>query len=136
MMNWLGAIGVCLVALMVFLFGVALVTTPSNAATACPPSFASGTASWYSWESCSTAACLTASGEPYDPMAMTAAMPSRSMLGKRVRVIRGDRSVTVRINDTGSFAKYGRAIDLSLRAADALGMVQDGIAEVCWAEVP
>lgn len=39
------------------------------------------------------------------------------------------RSVIVRINDRGPFAK-GRVIDLTLAAAQALGMVSKGIANV------
>jgi rare lipoprotein A len=47
-----------------------------------------------------------------------------------VDVARPDgRHVTVRINDRGPHVR-GRIIDLSRRAAVALGMVREGVAEV------
>lgn len=73
----------------------------------------------------------TASGEVFDQRALTAAMPSRKHLGERYRVTYKGRSVIVRITDTGDFAKYGRIIDLSKGAAERLGMVRDGVANVC-----
>ena len=39
------------------------------------------------------------------------------------------RQVQVRINDRGPFV-HGRKIDLSLRAAQALGIVDEGVARV------
>src|SRR6185369_14482370 len=61
----------------------------------------------------------TASGEKFNPSAMTAA--HRTMpFGTRVRVTRNGRSIVVRINDRGPFVK-GRAIDLSSGAALAIG---------------
>ena len=64
----------------------------------------------------------TASGERFNPGAMTAAHRTLPF-GTRVRVTnsRNGRSVTVRINDRGPHAK-GRAIDLSHGAARAIGM--------------
>ena len=64
----------------------------------------------------------TASGEKFNPHAMTAAHRSLRF-GTRVRVtnIANGRSVIVRINDRGPFVK-GRSIDLSLGAARAIGM--------------
>ena len=52
-------------------------------------------------------------------------------LGTHVRVANLDngRAVVVRINDRGPFAK-DRIIDLSKAAAEALGMVADGVANV------
>lgn len=72
----------------------------------------------------------TASGEIYDPTAMTAAH-RRLAFGTRVRVTRLDTeaSVVVRINDRGPF-KAGRIIDLSREAARRLDMIRDGIAPV------
>lgn len=64
----------------------------------------------------------TASGETMNPGAMTAAhrtLPFGSVV--RVTNIATGRSVTVRINDRGPY-KAGRCIDLSHRAARALGM--------------
>ena len=64
----------------------------------------------------------TASGERFNPGAMTAAHRS-FRFGTRVRVTnsRNGRSVIVRINDRGPFVK-GVAIDLSSGAARAIGM--------------
>ena len=77
----------------------------------------------------------TASGERYDPKAMTAAHRTLPF-GTRVRVERIGRngretgsSVEVRINDRGPFVK-GRIIDLSDAAARRLGLTRDGIAQV------
>ena len=86
-----------------------------------------GTASWYGRE---FAGKPTASGEPFDPSALTAAHPSLPF-GTKVRVIdvATDRSVVVVINDRGPFAE-NRIIDLSRAAADALGFVDAGTTEV------
>ena len=64
----------------------------------------------------------TASGETFNPNALTAAHRTLPF-GTRVRVTnsRNGRSVIVRINDRGPFVK-GRAIDLSSAAARAIGM--------------
>ena len=64
----------------------------------------------------------TASGERFNPSAMTAAHRTLRF-GTRVRVTnpRNGRSVVVRINDRGPFVK-GRSIDLSSGAARAIGM--------------
>ena len=64
----------------------------------------------------------TASGEKFNPSAMTAAHRTLPF-GTRVRVTnsRNGRSIIVRINDRGPFVK-GRAIDLSSGAARAIGM--------------
>ena len=72
----------------------------------------------------------TASGEPYEPTKLTAAHRTLPF-GALVRVTRtsNGRSVEVRINDRGPHTR-GRIVDLSRRAADALGLVRDGVAEV------
>jgi peptidoglycan lytic transglycosylase len=64
----------------------------------------------------------TASGEPMNPSAMTAAHRTKPV-GSHVTVTLPStgRSVTVRINDRGPFVK-GRCIDLSTGAVRALGM--------------
>ncbi len=72
----------------------------------------------------------TASGETYSGDDLTAAhrwLP----FGTRVRVtnVRNGRSVEVVINDRGPF-RAGRVIDVSRRAAEALGLVRDGVAPV------
>ncbi|WP_342594173.1 septal ring lytic transglycosylase RlpA family protein [Salinicola lusitanus] len=73
---------------------------------------------------------LTASGEPYDSQAMTAAHKTLPF-GTRVKVTALDsgESTVVRINDRGPFVD-GRIIDLSRKAAEQLGMIQDGAADV------
>lgn len=83
-----------------------------------------GRASWYALTS------RTASGEWCDPNAMTAAHPSLPF-GTRVRVenLNNGRSVVVRINDRGPFVA-GRIIDLTRAAADRLGFLTRGIADV------
>jgi rare lipoprotein A len=72
----------------------------------------------------------TASGERYDPSLLTAAH-RRLPFGTLVEVRRRDgrRSVIVRINDRGPWVT-GRVIDLSRRAAEALGIVHAGKAMV------
>jgi len=72
----------------------------------------------------------TASGELYDKNKMTAAHKSLPF-GTMVRVTRLDnkRSVQVRVNDRGPFIK-GRIIELSRRAAEQIGLIQDGVANV------
>ena len=72
----------------------------------------------------------TASGEPYDMYAMTAAhtiLPIPSYV--RVTNLANGRSVVVRINDRGPFHS-GRIIDLSYAAAYRLGYVATGSANV------
>lgn len=73
----------------------------------------------------------TASGEKYDPSALTAAHRTLPF-GTRVRVTRehGGRSVVVRINDRGPFGKSRRIIDLSRRAAEELDMIRAGVVPV------
>lgn len=86
-----------------------------------------GTASYYAD---SLAGRPTASGEPYDPAELTAAHRTLPF-GTVVEVSRDDgRSVVVRINDRGPFGKKKRIIDLSRRAAEALGMVRAGVVPV------
>lgn len=72
----------------------------------------------------------TASGEPYDKDAMTAAHRTLAF-GTMVRVTRVDdgRAVVVRVNDRGPFVE-GRIIDLSRKAAEQLGMIADGVVRV------
>ncbi len=72
----------------------------------------------------------TASGEHFDQHALTAAHRSLPF-GSRVQVtnLRNDKSVVVRINDRGPYAK-GRIIDLSHQAAKRLDMLRDGVVPV------
>ena len=73
----------------------------------------------------------TASGEPYDPDALTAA--SRTLpIGSSVMVTNPatGRSVKVRINDRGGPGVHGRGLDLSKHAAEEIGMTKKGVARV------
>lgn len=72
----------------------------------------------------------TASGTAYDKAGCTAAHPQLPF-GTWVRVVNleNNRSVMVKINDRGPFVK-GRVIDLSRRAAEGLGIVDVGVADV------
>jgi rare lipoprotein A len=72
----------------------------------------------------------TASGEKFDTHDLTAAHPTLPF-GTRLRVtnVATGRSVTVRVNDRGPYVP-GRVVDVSHSAADALGMVESGIAKV------
>jgi rare lipoprotein A len=72
----------------------------------------------------------TASGARYSDKALTAAHRTLE-LGTRVRVtnLENSRSVIVTVNDRGPYA-HGRIIDLSRRAARALGFVHEGLARV------
>ncbi|MFW6413017.1 MAG: septal ring lytic transglycosylase RlpA family protein, partial [Oceanicaulis sp.] len=73
---------------------------------------------------------LTASGEIFDAAAMSAAHPSLPLPSlARVTCLESGRSVLVRVNDRGPFVE-DRIIDLSQAAAEALGMLDNGIAEV------
>lgn len=73
----------------------------------------------------------TASGAPYDPLALTAAhrtLPFGSMV--RVTDAASGETVEVEINDRGPFIE-GRIIDLSGAAAKAIGLIERGVGEVC-----
>jgi rare lipoprotein A len=72
----------------------------------------------------------TASGERFDNSDLTAAHRSLPF-GSRVRVTNpaNGRSVVVRVNDRGPFTR-GRLIDVSRAAAEELGMVARGHADV------
>src|SRR5450830_1982480 len=72
----------------------------------------------------------TASGEPFNQNALTAAH-RQLPFGTRVKVtnLNNDKSCVVRINDRGPHTR-GRLIDLSREAAAQLGMLQGGTAHV------
>ncbi len=144
MLRWLGLLGILLI-----FFGCApkappppLFPTPRPKATQRPyringktyyplPSAQGyvevGYASWYGPKFHGRP---TASGEPYNMYAFTAAHKLLP-LGTYVLVtnLENGRRVVVRINDRGPFVK-DRIIDLSYAAAKALGMVQKGVARV------
>ncbi len=72
----------------------------------------------------------TASGEPYDERAMTAAHRTLPF-GTRIKVtsLASGRTVTLRVNDRGPFVE-GRIVDVSRQAADRLDMVTAGVVKV------
>ncbi|MFT4734808.1 MAG: rare lipoprotein A [Algoriphagus sp.] len=73
---------------------------------------------------------LTANGEIMDKYAMTCAskdLPFNTML--EVRYPKKDTKVILRVNDRGPFIP-GRIIDVSRGAAEALGMVNDGVVDI------
>jgi rare lipoprotein A len=75
----------------------------------------------------------TASGEAFNPSALTAAHRSLP-IGSKVRVTnqKNDRSVVVRINDRGPFVP-GRCLDLSSAAMHAVGGLASGVIPVRYA---
>ena len=82
-----------------------------------------GVASWYGKKFHGR---MTSSQEPYDMYAMTAAHKSLPLpTYARVRNLRNNRSIIVRVNDRGPFVD-NRLIDLSYAAAVKLDMVRDG----------
>jgi len=86
-----------------------------------------GIASWYGEQ---FHAKETANGEVFDLNAMTAAhrtLPMPSIV--QVTNLENGRSVELRVNDRGPFAR-GRIIDVSRRAAQLLGFEQNGTAKV------
>ncbi|MGF6310153.1 rare lipoprotein A [Bradyrhizobium sp. i1.8.4] len=72
----------------------------------------------------------TASGEKFDGRELTAAHPTLPF-GTRLRVtdVKTGRSVTVRVNDRGPYVP-GRIVDVSYSAAQSLGMIGKGVANV------
>ncbi len=86
-----------------------------------------GTASWYGTK---FHAVRTSSGEPYNMYAMTGAhrtLPLPTYV--RVRNLKNNRQIIVKINDRGPFAS-NRIIDLSYVAARKLDVVRYGTANV------
>lgn len=72
----------------------------------------------------------TSGGEPYDMYAMTAAHRTLPIpMWVEVTSLENGRRVVVEINDRGPFVD-DRIIDLSFRAAEYLGMVEEGTARV------
>jgi len=73
----------------------------------------------------------TASGEPYDPSALTAAHRTLPF-GTTVEVtnLQNQRRVVVRVNDRGPWGRRDRILDLSRRAAEDLDMIRSGVVPV------
>ena len=77
-----------------------------------------------SWYGPGLEGALTASGEPFDPYDYTAASPYLPF-GTRLYVCY-QGCVTVRVNDRGPYV-YGRELDLSQAAAEAIGLSYVGV---------
>jgi rare lipoprotein A len=88
------------------------------------PTTSHGIASFY------TEGTQTASGEKFNTHELTAAHPTLPF-GTRLRVtnVATGKSVTVRVNDRGPYVA-GRIVDVSQSAAESLGMVGKGVANV------
>jgi rare lipoprotein A len=110
--------------LSIFGAAVAAATTFSMPMTLSAEPVSRGQASFYSYDQ------KTASGERFNPNAMTAAHRTLPF-GTKVKVtdVKSRKSVVVRINDRGPFIK-GRIIDVSRAAAQQLGMVGRGVAQI------
>lgn len=87
-----------------------------------------GSASWYGP---GFHGRTTANGEKFNQNAMTAAH-KRLPFGAKIRVTNqiNGKSLTLRVNDRGPFAK-GRILDASAAAAKKLGFKRRGHAPVC-----
>jgi len=95
--------------------------------TSKPASTSKGKASYYAR---SLAGRKTASGERYDPDAMTAAHRTLP-LGTQLKITnpKNDKSVVVTVNDRGPVPR-DRVVDVSSAAAKELGMTKSGTAHV------
>ena len=102
--------------------GLSVSSASAQTAAAAAP-FELGMASFFAAE---MAGRRTANGETCDPATLTAAHRTLPF-GTRLRVTNpaNGKSVVVRINDRGPFAR-GRVIDLSKAAAAEIGLVQRG----------
>jgi rare lipoprotein A len=86
-----------------------------------------GIASWYGPDFHGR---QTANGEIFDMHSITAAHPTMPIPSyARVTNLENGRSIIVRVNDRGPYAR-GRIIDLSIGAANALNFYGDGLARV------
>ncbi len=88
---------------------------------------AEGIASWYGPDFHGR---LTANGEVFDMHGISAAHPTLPIPSyARVTNLDNGRSIIVRVNDRGPYAR-NRLIDVSIGAANALGFYGDGLAHV------
>jgi rare lipoprotein A len=88
---------------------------------------AEGVASWYGPDFHGR---LTANGEVFDMHGISAAHPTMPIPSyARVTNLDNGRSIIVRVNDRGPYAR-NRIIDVSIGAAEALGFYDDGLAHV------
>jgi rare lipoprotein A len=98
-----------------------------NAVSSTPGTIISGKASYYGLEFDGR---KTSNGEIFDMNKFTAAHRSLKF-GTVLKVtnVKNNKSVVVRINDRGPF-NYERILDLSQGAAEKIGMIKDGVADV------
>lgn len=75
-------------------------------------------------------ACIMANGEKLEDTMYIAACDNRWKLGTKLKLSHGDKSVIVSCADRGNFAKYGRMLDLSKAAFEALAPLSRGVIEV------
>lgn len=106
---------------------LALIAAPLILAATGDKHLGTGEASYYGRE---FKGSRTASGEKFDPEALTAAHRTVAF-GSRVRVtnLSNNKNVIVRINDRGPW-KTRRIIDVSHAAARQIGMHRSGVAKV------
>jgi rare lipoprotein A len=92
-----------------------------------PGSIFTGKASYYGTEFDGR---KTSNGEIYNINKLTAAHRSLKF-GTVLKVtnVKNNKSVVVRVNDRGPF-NYQRILDLSQGAAEKIGMIKDGVADV------
>jgi rare lipoprotein A len=127
--NTLGATVVALCASAVCAqTGAAAAPASAPAAAAAPATPAAATSSGkLAWYGKKFAGRKTASGEAFNPEALTMAHKTLPF-GTRVKITNptNDKSVTVRVNDRGP-AQDDRVGDVSAAAARKLGMVRSGV---------
>ena len=101
--------------------------SPITPGSEAPVSVYTGSASWYGP---GFNGKKTASGEVFDQTKFTAAHKTIP-LGRRARVtyLANGKSIEILINDRGPYVA-GRLIDLSQAAAEALGLINNGVAKV------
>ncbi len=110
---------------VVFLSGCA--TAPRVSSSAGGDISGEGLASWYGKQ---FAGKKTASGELFNPNALTGAHRTlRFGTCVKVELLSNARTVEVRINDRGPFVQ-NRLIDLSEEAARRLGLIDEGVSKV------
>lgn len=87
--------------------------------------------SWYGYEQHGR---MMANGHRFDAMKLTAAHRTLPFGTKLVLKSKRGRQVVVEITDRGPWAK-GRDLDISLAAAKALGIVDEGVSVVSYSVV-
>lgn len=88
------------------------------------------------WASFYKSGRLTANGEHFKPMGLTAAH-RKFAFGTMLKVtnLKTGKSVIVRVNDRGPFIR-GRILDLSLGAAQVIGLNNSGVAKISFVVMP